>query len=131
MESTFKDSNDQILFQWCMIYDKRTGEIIHTHQFYPLSYNDYSKDDLEKIAIEFLSPENKSNMEFLDVFHPPKDLDLDPRMNYKIDLESQSLISEPIDFTAIRMKAKEKEDLSRKEKGKDGNHLSSKSLINK
>ena len=29
-------------------------------------------------------------------------------MHYKINSESQSLISEPIDFTAIRMKAREK-----------------------
>ena len=32
-------------------------------------------------------------------------------MTYKINLESQSLILEPIDFTVIRMKAREKEDL--------------------
>jgi hypothetical protein len=120
MESTFKESNDENLSQWCMIYDKRTGEIIHTHQFLPLSSNDlYSKEDLEKIAIEFLSPDSKSNMEFLGVFHPPKDLNLDPNMKYKINVESQSLISEPEDFTAIKMKAREKEDLSRKEKEKD------------
>ena len=121
MESVFQKSNDRTLFQWCMVYDKRTGEIIHTHQFYPLSNNDlYSKDDLEKIAIEFLSPESKSNMEFLGVVHPPKDLVLDPNMIYKINLESQSLISEPIDFNARRMKAREKEDLSKKENEKDG-----------
>ena len=120
MESTFTESDEQTLSQWCMIYDKRTGEIIHTHQFLPLSSNDfYSKEDLEKIAIGFLSPENKRNMEFLNVFHPPKDLDLDPSMNYKINLESQSLIAEPIDFAAMRMKTREKEDLSRKEKEKD------------
>jgi hypothetical protein len=94
-----------------MIYDKRTGEIIHTHQFFPLSSNDlYSQKDLEKIAMEFLSTGSKSNMEFLGVFHPPKDLDLDPSTNYKINLESQSLISEPIDFTATKMKASEKRD---------------------
>ncbi len=54
-----------------------------------LTSNDlYSKEDLEKIAIEFLSPEIKKNMEFLYVFHPPKDIDLDPSMNYRINLES-------------------------------------------
>ena len=109
MESTFKESNNQNLSQCCMIYDKRRGNIIHIYEFYPLSYSDlYSKEDLEKRAIEFLSSESKGNMEFLGVFHPPKDLVLDPHMNYKINLESQSLISEPIDFTAKRMKAREK-----------------------
>ena len=106
MESTFKESDEQILPQLCMIYDKRTGEIIHTHQFSPLSSNDYySKKDLEKKAMEFLSPENKKNLEHLNVFHPPKDLHLDPNMNYKINLESQSLIAEPVDFSGLRDKA--------------------------
>jgi len=115
MESTFKESDEQTLSQWCMIYDKRTGEIIHTHQFLPLSSDDYySKEDLEKKAIEFLSPENKKNLEFLNVFHPPKDLHFDPSMNYKINLESKFLIAEPIDFAGLRKKVTEKEDLSRK-----------------
>ncbi len=60
MESTFKESNEQTLSQWCMIYDKRTGEIIHTHQFLPLSLMIFTlKEDLEKIALEFLSPKIK------------------------------------------------------------------------
>ena len=111
MESTFKESDEETLSQLCMIYDKRTGEIIHTHQFLPLSSNDfYSNEDLEKIAMEFLSPENKKNMEFLNVFHPPKDLELDPSKKYKINLQSNSLVAEPIDFAAMRNRAREKED---------------------
>ena len=124
MESTFKESNDENLSQWCMIYDKRTGEIIHTHQFYPLSPNDlYSKEDLEKIAMKFLSPESKSNIELLGVFHPPKDLDLDPGMDYKINLKTQSLISEPIDFATIGMKARKKKICQGKKRRKMENNL--------
>lgn len=114
MESTFKKSEENVS-QWCMIYDKRTGEIIHTHQFYPLSANDlYSKKDLEKIAIGFLSSDNKSKMKFLGVFHPTKDLHLNPNMKYKIALKSKSLISEPIDFNAYKNESKRKRRIVKK-----------------
>ena len=42
-------------------------------------------------------------------------------MHYKFNSESQSLISEPIDFTAIRMKAREKKKICQgKKKEKSG-----------
>jgi hypothetical protein len=93
--------------QWCMVYDNRTGEIIHTQEYVPVSSNDLlSKQDLEKLAIRNVSPNKRYDLDSISAFHPRQadidlminKVDLDPMIQHKINLETHSLVAEPIDF---------------------------------
>jgi len=106
--NVIKTSNEftSKISQQCLVYDNRTGKVIHTHQFVPISQNDLkSKQDLEKMAISHIPICRRDNIDILNTFHPePTDIEVinlthkDPMLTYKIDLETKSIITEQINF---------------------------------
>ena len=78
--------------QWCVVYDRRTGAVVHIHQYIALSGSDQalSADDLASQAIE-QAAERVFDKDFFDVAHPAHDTPLGFNNHYSVDLESGSV----------------------------------------
>ena len=84
--------------QWCLIYERRTGKVVHIHQFLPLTTDDLmSHEALEKAALAELAPDSHPNADSFGVFHPKANAVLEPNVEYVIDLKSHSLSGKRID----------------------------------
>ncbi len=73
--------------QWCVVYDRRTGAVVHIHQFIALSSDEArSEDELASQAIEQAT--RRFGKDFLEVAHPEDATPLDSNTRYSVDLES-------------------------------------------
>ena len=85
--------------QWCLIYEKPTGKVIHIHQFLPLTANDrMPPEELEKAAMTALEPERRGQTDILGVFHAQSGDRLEPGMIYSVDPDSLKLSGKRIDI---------------------------------
>jgi hypothetical protein len=77
--------------QWCVVYDRRTGAVVHIHQYIALSGSDEARsaDELGSQAMEQAT--ERLDSEFLDVAHPADDTPLESNTRYSVDLESVSV----------------------------------------
>ncbi len=94
--------------QWCLIYEKPTGKVIHIHQFLPLTANDrMPREELEKAAMTALEPERRSQTESLGVFHAQPGDRLEPGRIYSVDPDSLKLSEKRIDILKRTEKARQ------------------------
>jgi hypothetical protein len=84
--------------QWCVVYDRCTGAVVHIHQYIALSGDQeaLSADELASQAIErALQATEEANRRFdkddLDAAHPADDTPLDFNNRYSVDPESGSV----------------------------------------
>ena len=78
----------------CFVYDKRTGKVVHIHQFIAADPDGKcSKEEMEKSALS-LAP-TRCNRAHLGVVHLDEaDQRLNPEFIYRVDLNTQKLIRE-------------------------------------
>lgn len=94
--------------QWCLIYERPTGKVIHIHQFLPLTANDrMPREELEKAAMTALEPERRGQTERLGVFHAGSGDRLEPGMIYSVDPDSLKLSGKRIDILRRIEKARQ------------------------
>jgi hypothetical protein len=87
--------------QWCVVYDRRTGAVVHIHQNIAVSSNDAcSASELESAAIE--QADRRLDREFLSTARPADDTPLDFNARYRVDLESGSVRREPLSRSELR-----------------------------
>jgi hypothetical protein len=84
--------------QWCVVYDRRTGAVVHIHQYIALSGDQeaLSADELASQAIEQAlqvteEADRRFEKDYVDVAHPADDTPLDFNNRYSVDLESRSV----------------------------------------
>jgi hypothetical protein len=84
--------------QWCLVYDRRTGDLVHVHQYIALSGSDHalSEDELAPQAVEqALKASEGANRHFekdqLDVAYPADDTPLDFSYRHSVDRESGAI----------------------------------------
>lgn len=77
------------------VYDTRTGEVVHIHQFIP-AYPDgtCSEREMEETALK-LAPTIFDRAQ-LAVLHHDEELGLTAAYQYRVDIESRRLVREPI-----------------------------------
>lgn len=76
------------------VYDTRTGKVVHVHQFIPARPGGTCSDrEMEEAAVN-LAPAawDRAN---LAVLHDDKELELNPRQQYRVDIKSRRLVVEP------------------------------------
>ena len=94
--------------QWCVIYDRRTGDVVHLHQYIALSGSDHalSADELASQAFEKAELASQQVIEqatarvdkdVMDVAHPAEDTPLDYTYRYSVDLESGRIRYEAVE----------------------------------
>lgn len=95
--------------QWCVVYDRRTGDVVHIHQYVALSGIDYalSEDDLASQAIEQASQAIEQATKhfdkyYLNVAHPADDTPLESTNRYSVNLESGSVRYEKLSLSRAR-----------------------------
>lgn len=78
----------------CFVYDKRTGNVVHIHQFIADDPNGKcSREEMEKSALT-LAP-TRCDRAFLAVLHSDEaDQQLSPEFIYRVDCNTQKLIRE-------------------------------------
>jgi hypothetical protein len=88
MQSTeIAPKGDAPYTQWCVVYDRRTGAVVHIHQHIAVSSKDaLSAGQLTSQAMEQASKERGN--EFFDVAHPADDTPLEVNTRYRVELES-------------------------------------------
>src|SRR4051794_6331137 len=94
--------------QWCVIYDRRTGDVVHLHQYIALSGSDHalSADELALQAFDKAEQASQQTIEqatvrvdkdVMDVAHPAAYTPLDFSKRYRVDLESGEVRSEAVE----------------------------------
>lgn len=79
--------------QWCVVYDSRSGAVIHVHQHIALSRKEAcATEALASEAIEQAAKRHGS--EFLCVAEPADDVPLDYNARYRVDLGSGHVLWE-------------------------------------
>lgn len=79
--------------QTSFVYDVRTGEVVHIHQFCPLEKGGRcSETEMEKAALS-LAPEDISRTD-LSVLHHSGELELNPASRYRVDPGRKKYIEE-------------------------------------
>jgi hypothetical protein len=96
--------------QTSVVYDQRTGEIVHIHHFVPTDPDDVCPtDEMAETALEMAETALKLAASHSDgaqrrsesriglgVAHFGRDLILNPEYNYRIDVENRRLIEETL-----------------------------------
>ncbi len=96
--------------QTSVVYDQRTGEIVHIHQFVPAYPDDVCPtDEMAEMALEMAETALKLTVSHSDgaqrrsepriglgVAHFGRDLILNPECSYRIDVEDGRLIEEAL-----------------------------------
>jgi hypothetical protein len=75
------------------VYDRRTGKVVHIHQFIPASPGGTCSDrEMEETALK-LAPAawDRAN---LSVLHHDKELDINPKYQYRVNIKSRALVVE-------------------------------------
>lgn len=81
--------------QTCFVYDRRTGEVVHIHQFVPVEPDGrMAEEEMEETARR-LSPA-KHDRAGLAVLYRGADLELTPAVFYRVDVERGELVEESI-----------------------------------
>ena len=76
------------------VYDKRTGKVVHIHQFVPAQPGGTCSDrEMEETALN-LAPAawNRSQ---LSILQHDKELALHPEHRYRVDIKKRALVVEP------------------------------------
>lgn len=96
MESTeFQGKGEAPQTQWCLVYDRRTGAVVHIHQYIAASRDEAgSPNQLASQAIEQAS--KRQGREFLEVAYPADDAPLDFNARYRVDPASARVSSETL-----------------------------------
>ena len=89
--------------QWCVLYDRRTGAVVHLHQYIALSGSDQalSQEELATQAVEQALQATEGTRLFekyyVNVAHPADDMPLDYSKRYSVDLESGRIRYEAVE----------------------------------
>lgn len=76
------------------VYDRRTGKVVHIHQFIPAHPGGTCSDrEMEETALK-LAPVAWDRA-YLSVLHHEKELDINPEHQYRVDIEKGALVVEP------------------------------------
>ncbi len=95
------DSPEGKLYRkWCVVYDYRTGAVMHIHQNIAPSKeeicppNKLAEDAIKQAtnAMERVPIDLACDKEFLKVGHPSEDTPLEPDIYYYVDLESNKVL---------------------------------------
>jgi hypothetical protein len=77
------------------VYDRRTGKVVHVHQFVPYERNGTISDrEMEEMALS-LAPASL-NRERLGVLHQGRDLELSPERIYRVDVKTGKLVAKEV-----------------------------------
>jgi hypothetical protein len=96
MESTgVKGKPDAPHTQWCVVYDRRTGAVVHIHQYVAASRADACTcEQLAEQAMEQAT--RRHGRECLEVAYPSEDIALDFNARYRVDPGSGEVRSEKL-----------------------------------
>lgn len=83
------------------VYDKKTGKVVHIHQFIPYHPDGACSDhEMEETAMK-LAPLAWDRSQ-LGALHHGKTLEISPEHRYRIDVESHRLVVEPAPTKPVR-----------------------------
>lgn len=92
----FSSTEEPIRSQFCLVYDKETGKVVHIHEFISAEPSGaVSSEILETQALQ-LAP-TKFERHRLAVFHPEKGQVFGRQFRYRIDCQKQTLIIDKAD----------------------------------
>jgi hypothetical protein len=96
IEST--EADEPNISQWCLVYDTRTGKVVHAHQFFALSKSALmSQERLEHAALAEIAPHLRKETSSFAVFHPTSDEPFEPMQRYRVDVKSGALTKTTFD----------------------------------
>ena len=105
MDTMFIQSTEAAAAEWCVVFDTRTGKAVHIHQVVSAGAREpASREELEREALEMAAARHPR--ETLRVAHPSRDVPLDPRLDYRIDPQSESVRTERVDLASRRRAGK-------------------------
>ena len=86
-------SEGEPLTQWCLVYDRNTGAVVHIHQHISFGRSRAPEADLAEAALEHAVQtleEARADYErdSLRVAHPPEEISLSPELIYRVDVDS-------------------------------------------
>jgi hypothetical protein len=93
--------------QWCVVFDTRTGNVVHVHQFIALRSADaLSREELAELALgqvssgdlepaEALPSRDAPDRGYLDVAWPAADVRLGSGERLHVDLETRQVVTQP------------------------------------
>lgn len=101
MQSDFIQSTEEGAAEWCVVYDVRTGKVVHIHQVvFAEAREPRSSEELEQEALEMAA--GRHPRENLRVAHPSGDIQLAPDLDYRVDTQSGRLRAQSVDLLERR-----------------------------
>lgn len=86
--------------QICVVYDPRTGRVVHAHEFYGTGYK---PEDCARMALKTVEGLGRDTTAGLEVLHPPE-LQMGRDTMLRVDLKSKRLVTEIRPWRRIRSK---------------------------
>ena len=95
MTATPKEPFSPAPRQTSFVYDKRTGEVVHIHQFLPLDAEGHCDEaEMEQTALHLAA--SRIDRKELAVLHHKGELNLEPHLEYRVDPRKRALVPKPI-----------------------------------
>lgn len=92
-ESTLRERENQGA-HWCVVFDSRNGNVVHTHLFIDHNTESCETEDLEAHARTALQvAQQVCDASYLQVMHAPPDFHFEPGMTCHVDLASGKLLA--------------------------------------
>jgi hypothetical protein len=84
--------------QICVVYDPRTGRVVHTHEFFGTGFN---REECARMALDTVERLGRDKTAGLEVLHPPE-LQWGPDMTLRVDLTSKQLVTKAVPWRRSR-----------------------------
>ncbi len=92
----FSSTDESMSSQFCLVYDKETGKVVHIHEFVSAGPAAAASNEMLETQALQLAP-TKFERHRLAVFHPEKGQAFGRQFRYRIDTHKQALIVEKAD----------------------------------
>ena len=86
---------------WCVVYDRETNEIVHTHEHIALD-QDGCPDEEGLARAALAAVESVFDKKRVAVAHPAPGVELAPGLDYRVDAKSGSLLAQPAEEKTVR-----------------------------
>jgi hypothetical protein len=87
-------TGEKLVTEVCVLYDPRTGRIVHLHEFIGDGtglWGPDAKDERERLTVEGAKRRHK-DVDRLKALHVPRNVRMEPHVVYGVDLQSGKLV---------------------------------------
>jgi hypothetical protein len=89
----FSSTDESLASQFCLVYEKQTGKVVHIHEFISVDpAGRCAPDELETQALQ-LAPAKYARSD-LATFHPKPDQIVSRQFKYRVDCDRNKLLIE-------------------------------------